>query len=469
MTASIKLSDNEPSKAVNEHSFEKNETRDNENFSTRCYDYDFINRDADLGLGKECDNRIMPTPGNGNTTDALRVFDSTSVSEPSNRKKLYLEDSIPHQLSIQTEPELWTEPILSEEQHAHEHVTARSVQSRRSLPLSLENLIPVKDNMTYWSALSVRVAVAVVQAKGSERMARKAAKTILNVRQNARKKDISTLSLYEISKEVSVALLKAGGDKEVVVAVTISIMSDHDGMSLGTTSSTSGMKSKVGNDIPSLAQSTSFASTIMSAISFPTSMISSIKNPSATPSMAMKRKKNKEKERKITPREDSMENVEQMNLKTTMAVINTKMEEKEKEIAQKQKALEDAEQFKLQKKMTAIRTKLKEKEKEIAQREKALEDAEQSKLQKTMAMIHKKMKEKEKEIAQREKALQDAEQLNIKKKRALEDAEWSYQQWEKEIHERLVAVDEAEAALMESTDIERLYQSRAMLKCLFLS
>lgn len=146
-------------------------------------------------------------------------WDESIVSKPSNgRDEAYYrnEYSVSDELSVSS--------FITDIQS----VLSGSLPSR-----VFDSHIPAQDRK-YWSSLSVRVALAVKEANGSDRVAKKAANAILDEGE----KEHPTLSLRKLATDVSMVVLEAGGNNEVAAAVTVAIMnSDEEEASISTTSS----------------------------------------------------------------------------------------------------------------------------------------------------------------------------------------------------------------------------------------
>lgn len=197
--------------------------------------------------------------------------------------------------------------------------------------------------MAYWSSLSVRAAIAVMQAKGSERVAKKAANAVLD----ARKKKHPTSSLHELATEVSVAVLKAGGDHEVAAAVTVAIqlepkrrqlehlqqklqqLQQQRGQQQLNSEEDASLKATPPKDIKSDSREVNKKN----APSFQSETSSDVASvtPSVTPSMTAKRGQLKEKENIIVQKTKALEKAEQLSL------------QKEKEICVRLAALDKLE------------------------------------------------------------------------------------------------------------------------------
>lgn len=85
----------------------------------------------------------------------------------------------------------------------------------------------IANNVSYWSSLSVRVITAVIQARGSEEVAQKAASAVIEAGKNRGTPPAS--SLQTLASEVSVAVLRAGGGPDVAAAVSVAIMKNNGG------------------------------------------------------------------------------------------------------------------------------------------------------------------------------------------------------------------------------------------------
>jgi len=208
--------------------------------------------------------------------------------------------------------------------------------------------------MAHWSSLSVRAAIAVMQAKGSDRVAKAAANAVLAARKSKR----PTTSLHELATEVSVAVMKAGGSHEVAAATTVAIMDcKDDAQSTGNADgndakSVHSFHSAKSRDVPSVIAPPSAVPSVSPSISpsvtrsvarsvtrsvagsvapSVTRSTASSANQSLTPSMEIKRTKLRKKEHQITQRTQALERAEQEN------------REKEKEIRARLAALDAAE------------------------------------------------------------------------------------------------------------------------------
>eukprot|EP00579_Thalassiosira_antarctica_P010556 CAMPEP_0201918252 /NCGR_PEP_ID=MMETSP0903-20130614/7465_1 /ASSEMBLY_ACC=CAM_ASM_000552 /TAXON_ID=420261 /ORGANISM="Thalassiosira antarctica, Strain CCMP982" /LENGTH=528 /DNA_ID=CAMNT_0048454531 /DNA_START=51 /DNA_END=1633 /DNA_ORIENTATION=- len=197
-------------------------------------------------------------------------------------------------------------------------------------------------NLTYWSSLSVRAAMAVIQAKGSEVMAQKAANAVLEEGKKKHKCDLRTLAT-----KISVVVLEAGGDHMVAAAVAVAIMNEEDSKRKDGRKENRSSKGK--NKLREEEEEEDDDSTVMeNESSIPMDIPAGISEewlnsrptpptpkpeedpPSETSSMASKRRDLQEKEDEIENRNRALSNAARLNL------------EKERAIQQRMKVLDAA-------------------------------------------------------------------------------------------------------------------------------
>jgi hypothetical protein len=90
------------------------------------------------------------------------------------------------------------------------------------------------DLLAYWSSLSVKAAMAVMSAGGGEAIARRAANSVLEASENARKRkgDVGVgvggvdQYLHDLATRVSLAILEEGGDHVAAAAASVAIMNE---------------------------------------------------------------------------------------------------------------------------------------------------------------------------------------------------------------------------------------------------
>lgn len=188
-----------------------------------------------------------------------------------------------------------------QENHNRRHSDALSVSSSSSSQLSQ---IPV-DNMAYWSSLSVRAAITVIEAKGSEIVAKKVANAVLDA--GKKKCPITTATLRTLATQVSLLVLGAGGDHTVAAAAVVTIMSGGENQN-EEGDAAAGKEIKIRQNINRSMSSA----------------------PAETPSMIVARRQLKAREDELADKMRALEIAELMNL------------EKEKQINQRMEALDSA-------------------------------------------------------------------------------------------------------------------------------
>ena len=102
----------------------------------------------------------------------------------------------------------------------------------------------------FWSSLSIRVALAVMIANGSEQIAQKASRLVLDEGQIQKGQDRSIEMIQSFSVELSLALLNAGVDEKVASAVAVAVLESQssvqsdDGSTIATVSTARSNRSK---------------------------------------------------------------------------------------------------------------------------------------------------------------------------------------------------------------------------------
>jgi len=193
-----------------------------------------------------------------------------------------------------------------------------------------------RSELEYWSGLSVRAAMAVMQANGSDKMAQKASNIVLDeaTRQSGRER--SSKMMRALSTKLTVALLKAGGDQKVASAAVLAVMAyENNGNGIKSAESMPSddsstiwtdpkARGKVSDEIGSVAPS--LASTIQSSTNQPNRS----EALSSTPSVASKQRKLRSIEKQITEKQRAIEEAELRN------------QEKEREFNERIAAMEAA-------------------------------------------------------------------------------------------------------------------------------
>ena len=234
-----------------------------------------------------------------------------------------------------------TKPIETIQiQHSSRHIhNNHSFKKEHKSMSSTKRKQLQRRELEYWSGLSVRVAMSVMEANGSEKMAQKASNIVLDEGRRQRGKDLSSKLMRELSSKLSVALLEAGGDQQVGLAVVLAVMAyghDEDNGVKSTESmlfddsSTVWTESNARDNISSGSVAPSLASTILSLDSTSRSNRSNAFS-AITPSIASKRRQLKSMEMQILEKQKFIEETERRN------------QEREREINERMAAFETAE------------------------------------------------------------------------------------------------------------------------------
>jgi hypothetical protein len=197
-----------------------------------------------------------------------------------------------------------------------------SSKEQASIPTSKRKELR-RIELEYWSGLSVRVAMAVIQANGSEKMAQKASNIVLDEGRRQRGRECSSKMMRALSTKLSVAVLEAGADQKVALAVILAVLTDENNENviksaesmLFDDSSTiwTDPNVNIADEVDSVASS--LASTIRSNRSKAVSITPSNRSKavSVTPSMASKRRQLKSWEMQILEKQKAIEEAELRN------------------------------------------------------------------------------------------------------------------------------------------------------------
>jgi len=219
-------------------------------------------------------------------------------------------------------------------QHNSTAIRNNHSSKKDPMPSSNQRKQLQRSELEYWSGLSVRAAMAVMQANGSEKMAQKASNIILDEARRQSGRERSGKMMRALSTKLSVALLEAGCDPNVASAAVLGVMTyennyngvkSAESMLFDDSSSILTNPNARDNEIGSIAPS--LASTIQSN---PSEEVVSI-----TPSIASKQRKLKTIEKQIAEKQRAIEEAELRN------------QEKEREFNKRIEALKSAANEKL--------------------------------------------------------------------------------------------------------------------------
>jgi hypothetical protein len=231
-----------------------------------------------------------------------------------------------------------TKPLEIQIQHGSKTVPNNHLSKKESTSVSSSDRRKQfqRRELEYWSGLSVRAAMAVMQANGSDKMAQKASNIVLDEARRQSGRERSSKMMRALSTKLTVALLEAGGDQKVASAAVLAVMT-YENNDDGIKSAESMMfedsstiwtapkaRGKVSDEIGSVAPS--LASTIQSNRSEALSI---------TPSIASKQRKLRSIEMQIAEKQRAIEEAELRN------------QEKEREYNERIEALKVAAQERL--------------------------------------------------------------------------------------------------------------------------
>ena len=228
--------------------------------------------------------------------------------------------------------------------------TSNSTGSRKTKSSHSKSSKRSRDDLEYWSALSVRAAMSVLKAGGSEKIANEVSNVVLATgkKQDGKQKDSKTLMF--LSTKLALIVLEAGGEEKVASAVSSAVMASEE------------------DDIGVVQVRVSSRGKEVDA-------------PSVTESMASRRRQLKAKEKEMEEKRKALEQAERRN-KQREDEINKKI------AAQKRKqysnASHNAEAESVTSSIAARRRALKAKQLEMEEKKrelKALEDADRRRMQ----------------------------------------------------------------------------------------
>ena len=145
----------------------------------------------------------------------------------------------------------------------HKEKVSTKQKEKASTSSSKERQIQRQQNeLKYWSGLSVRVAMAVMRANGSETIAQKVCTIVLaeGIKQSGQK--LSSKMMHALSVKLSVSVLEAGGDQKMGLAVMNAVMAYDNKYEYGKSAESSTLidsssigKSKIVSSAQSIAPS----------------------------------------------------------------------------------------------------------------------------------------------------------------------------------------------------------------------
>ncbi|KAL7445202.1 hypothetical protein ACHAXM_011882 [Skeletonema potamos] len=330
------------------------------------------------------------------------------------------------------------------------------IKSRPSMSSRSSSKIKSTENdLEYWSALSVRAAMAVLKAGGSEKIAQEASNLVLTTGKKLKGKQNDNKTLMFLSTKLALVVLEAGGNEKVAAAVSSAIMASY---------------AVVGTNEDEIHGSDSSSGSFHIESKQHSKAQARADAPSVASSMASRRRKLKAKEIEMEEKMKSLARADAPSVTSSMASRRRKLKAKEIEMEEKIKTLETAErrmkkEEDINEKLAALRGKdreevmtqqqrLKELEMELSERKRDLRRQEEDRLrkQKDMEQMNTAITEKELDvnarlIVDRRKKLQEKEdeiQLKLKmleiNKKEVEQMTDIFSAREREINNKLEAI-----------------------------
>jgi hypothetical protein len=241
-------------------------------------------------------------------SEAFKQSDVSVTSDAKSRK------SLRHIFSKNKEASSHKSPGKVSTTQPHSSKATRNNHSSKKEPASMS--YSKQSELEYWSGLSVRVATTVMQANGSEKMAQKASSIVLDEARRQSGRERSSKMMRALSAKLSVALLEAGGDQKVGLAVMNAVMAyeknnngvkSAESMTFEDSRQDHNARGKVVDEVESVAPS--LARTSRSSIS----RSNRSKAVSSTPSIASKRSKLQTLEKQIAEKQRAIEEAELRN------------------------------------------------------------------------------------------------------------------------------------------------------------
>ncbi len=217
------------------------------------------------------------------------------------------------------------------------HKSGDGIHNNHSL-MNEHSSIPRKDlrrsELEYWSGLSVSVAMAVIQANGSKKMAQKASNIVLEEGRRQHGRDCSSKMMHALSAKLSVAMLEAGADQKVALAAILAVLSDENNALV----------------VNSAAESMLFddSSTIQTDLNITNNVVDEMESVASTLSSTIQSKRSKS-----------------ISVGPSKALKRRQLNSLELQILEKQKAIEEAALWKQERQLKSLELQILEKQKVI--------------------------------------------------------------------------------------------------------
>ena len=123
---------------------------------------------------------------------------------------------------------MMTRPRTIQIQNSSRDVQSNKHSAKKERGSKARNQAIKQSDLEFWSDLAVHVAMAVMRAKGTEKMAQRASNMVLQEGQRRTGRERSREMMRTLSTKLSMAILEAGGDGKVASAVVVAVMMATD-------------------------------------------------------------------------------------------------------------------------------------------------------------------------------------------------------------------------------------------------
>jgi hypothetical protein len=241
-----------------------------------------------------------------------------------------------------------TRPRTIQIQNSSRDVQSNKHYAKKERGSTSRNRAKKQSDLEFWSDLAVHVAMAVMGAKGTEKMAQRASNMVLQEGQRRAGRECSREMMRSLSTKLSMAILEAGGDGKVASAVVVAVMMATDNSEDVVKSADSMLSDDNSTDpsiVPSVASTASVTpsddSTPSLASNIQSEWLNSTGNGSITKSKASKPKKTSQANQ--SPCLEETVSVSSSVHSNTRALKRSQLESIEQELDEKKRLLESLE------------------------------------------------------------------------------------------------------------------------------
>ena len=338
------------------------------------------------------------------------VYSKRSAALPTISQSMSEASPIPRDLVINSRKSNSSQCRKSISTQSRKAMSSNSQSLKRNASMSRSNV--KEDCLEFWSALSVRAAMAVLKAGGSGKIAQEASNIVLATGRKQEGKQIDNKTFVFLSTKLALFVLEEGGNEKVASAVSSAVMaSDEDDESY--------------EDDGSDSLSGSFH---IHSKQYSRAKVKSEPSP-VTASIAAKRRQLKAKEIELEEKRRALEELERRSM------------QREKEVNEKWEATTEEPSG-----CTSKIRQIKRKEIDMEEKRKALQKLDRRNRQREKEINEKaaaKQKDEEEDIAQQQR-LKDLEKQLNERKRELKRKEEERERKQKDVEQMSLAITEKE-------------------------